>query len=155
MPWTALPFTASSTMMPYAHMLISAPSLGRSFNRDGAVAATVQQNNAARRSANTSIVLIPTACALRVGPISNSIVTAVVFALHCFGYVAVRLIGRRRTADNRSGSYHLSNWLPVEWIVACRRIVSAAAQCSVTSLVGHWSDKRRYTFECRAIAFFA
>ena len=100
-------------------------------------------------------MLMPTACALRVGPISNSIVTAVAFTLHISGYVAVRLIGRRRTADNRSGSYHLANWFPTKWIVACIRLLSAAARCSVMSLVGHWGDKRRYTFECRAIAFIA
>ncbi len=128
-------------------MLMSAPHLGRSPDRNEAVTVLAQQKDTAHRSLVASVVFVPTARALRVGPISNSVATAVVFTLRSFGYVAVRSIGRRRTANNGSRSNHLSIWLPTKWVVARLRLLWAFVWCTFSFLTGHWCDEKRFTFK--------
>ena len=67
----------------------SAPSFGRSLDRNEAVTVLAQQKATAHRSLVASVVFVPTARAFRVGPISNSVATAVIFTLHAFRYVTV------------------------------------------------------------------
>ena len=75
------------TMLP--QHACSAPSFGRSLDRKEAVTVLAQQKATAHRSLIASVVFVPTAYALRVGPISNSVAAAVIFASFAFRYVAV------------------------------------------------------------------
>ena len=62
----------------------SAPSFGRSLDRNEAVTVLAQQKATAHRSLDASVVFVPTAHALRVGPIADSVRAAVVLASFAF-----------------------------------------------------------------------
>ena len=67
----------------------SAPSFGRSLDRNEAVTVLAQQKATAHRSLDASVVFVPTAHALRVGPIPNSVRAAVILASFALRYFVI------------------------------------------------------------------